>query len=365
MTKRRWLVLLIAEIVLLSAAILWSVNHFQKNRMVYSYGQDAFWRMAGEEGEGFYADASENNFKDILIGLSGIELPGGSYLVDVKYWSRGITHLEVYYEHGRNEYDLSGNIMLNGVENQKKLNIMVDGEEGPFCITGRLNSECVGGDYLLFSEVTISRTFISYQLGIFRLLLGMLLADIVLYLFSKRKKLAVSPEKREVMAGIAAIVFIATLPLMASYLFNQQDLIFHLNRIEGVKEGLLEAKDFPVRIQPQWLNGHGYPVSIFYGDFWLYFPALLRIIGISVQDSYKIFILFVNLATAWLSYFCFHKMSGNRAGGSGNLYLEFIPFDEYICEGGIGRADCHDVFPPYSFWAVAYFDAGSAGNKKG
>lgn len=315
MTKRRWRVLLIAEIVLLLAAILWSVNHFQKNREVYNYGQDAFWRMAGEEGEGFYVDASENNFKDILIGLSGIEIPGGSYLVDVKYRSRGITHLEVYYEHGRNEYDLSGNIMLDGVENRKKLNIMVDGEDGPFCIIGRLNSECVGGDYLLFSEVTISRTFISYQLGIFRLLIGMFLVDIGLYLFSKRNKHAASPEKKEVIAGIAAIAFIATLPLMINYLFDQQDLIFHLNRIEGVKEGLLEAKDFPVRIQPQWLNGHGYPVSIFYGDFWLYFPALLRIIGISVQDSYKIFILFVNLATAWLSYFCFHKMSGNRRIG--------------------------------------------------
>lgn len=191
----------------------------------------------------------------------------------------------------------------------------MDGEEGPFCITGRLNSECAGGDYLLFSEVTISRTFLSYQLGIFRLLLVMALADLVLYLAGRRKEMITLLQMRETIAGIAVIALIAGMPLMMNGLFKQQDLIFHLNRIEGIKEGLASAKDFPVRIQPQWLNGHGYPVSIFYGDFWLYFPALLRLVGISVQDSYKVFILFVNLATAWLSYFCFSKMGGNRRAG--------------------------------------------------
>ena len=64
------------------------------------------------------------------------------------------------------------------------------------------------------------------------------------------------PETRETIAGIATIAFIASIPLMMDGLFKQQDLIFHLNRIEGIKEGLASAKDFPVRIQPQWLNGN-------------------------------------------------------------------------------------------------------------
>lgn len=354
MTKKRWGVLLLAEMAVLSAAILWSVNHFQKNRLVFHYGQDDFQCLAGEAEEEFYVDASVNNFKDIRIGISGIEIPDGSYLVDVKYWSKGISHLEMYYEHGRNEYDLSGNILLDGLENRKKVNIMADGGEEPFCIIGRLNSECVGGDYLLFSEVTISRTFLSYRLGIFRLLLGMALTDLVLYLFSKRKEIIILPETRETIAGIATIAFIASIPLMMDGLFKQQDLIFHLNRIEGIKEGLASAKDFPVRIQPQWLNGHGYPVSIFYGDFWLYFPALLRLVGISVQDSYKVFILFVNLATAWLSYFCFSQMGGNRRAGLAGaaIYtLNLYRLTNIYVRAALGELVAMTFFP-LVFWGL-------------
>lgn len=307
--KKKWGFLLLIEIVILSLAVFWSVNHFQKNETILNYRQDKFQCLAGETGNGFYVDTSENSFKDIRIGLSGLEIPSGSYQIDVKYQAKGVAHLTVYYAHERNEYDLSGDIVLSDVETQRKLNITVDEKQGPFFVAGRLNSECAEGDYLLLMEITISRTFTSYRLFIFRLFLCMLLVDGFLYLFNKKNKNAILPERRVIIVCIAVITFIATIPLMNNHLFAQQDMEFHLNRIEGLKEGLASAKDLPVRIQPQWLNGHGYPVSIFYGDFWLYVPALLRLIGISVQNSYKWFILIINLATVWISYFCFQKMS--------------------------------------------------------
>ena len=183
--KKRWGFVLLVEIVILLLALFYSVNHFQKNKTVLNYRQDEFQCLAGETDNGFYVDTSQNNFKDIRIGLSGIEIPSGSYLLDVEYRSKGIAHLAVYYAHERNEYDLIGNVTLSDVETRKKLNITVDEGQGPFFITGRLNSECVEGDYLLFTQIAISRTFTSYRLFIFRLFLCMLLADGFLYLFSK------------------------------------------------------------------------------------------------------------------------------------------------------------------------------------
>ena len=99
-----------------------------------------------------------------------------------------------------------------------------------------------------------------------------------------------------------------------------QDLAFHLSRIEGIKEGLLAGK-FPVMMESVWIQGKGYPVAIFYGDLLLYFPALLRIIGIPVIASYKIFLLFVNVGTALLAYHCFKKCFDNENGALIGTFL--------------------------------------------
>jgi len=86
-----------------------------------------------------------------------------------------------------------------------------------------------------------------------------------------------------------------------------QDLGFHLNRIEGIKTEL-NAGHFPVRMESNWMDGYGYPVSIYYGDLLLYIPALLRMMGIGVVTSYKCFVFLVTFATATITYVCFRKI---------------------------------------------------------
>lgn len=121
-------------------------------------------------------------------------------------------------------------------------------------------------------------------------------------------------EKKTIIAGLSIIIFFTCLPLFSPYLFNGHDLGFHLLRIEGIKEGLLGGQ-FPVRIQPTWMNGYGYGVSLFYGDIFLYFPALLRIVGFSVQSSYKVFVFFINIITVLTSYYCFQRFFQNYKWG--------------------------------------------------
>lgn len=66
------------------------------------------------------------------------------------------------------------------------------------------------------------------------------------------------------------------------------DLLYHLLRIEGVKESLMLG-EFPVRIYGNFFNGFGYGSPMFYPDIFLVFPAVLRMLSVAPIAAYKIF----------------------------------------------------------------------------
>ena len=111
---------------------------------------------------------------------------------------------------------------------------------------------------------------------------------------------------------IVLLAALVCLPLAAPGLEGRfgQDLGFHLMRIEGIAEGL-ENGVFPVKMQSLWMEGYGYPVSVYYGDFLLYLPALLRLCGVPVVAAYKIFVALVNLGTGLLALYSFRKIFGD------------------------------------------------------
>ncbi len=114
--------------------------------------------------------------------------------------------------------------------------------------------------------------------------------------------------------GVAVITLIASLPYLLGVSMSAGDLVYHLHRIEGVRDGLLSGQ-FPVRIEPEWVHGHGYASGVFYCNTLLYLPAVLRILGFPITFSYSVFCVVSNLATAWVSYYCFVKIFENRTVG--------------------------------------------------
>ena len=106
---------------------------------------------------------------------------------------------------------------------------------------------------------------------------------------------------------MAAVATISSLPALTGYIVEGHDLRFHLLRIEGIRDALL-AGQFPVRISPIFYNGYGYATSIFYGELFLYFPALLRVIGFSMAESWCTFLVAMNIATAVICYYCGKKI---------------------------------------------------------
>lgn len=96
-----------------------------------------------------------------------------------------------------------------------------------------------------------------------------------------------------------AAVF-ATTPLMQTYLYNGDDLCYHLARLEGLKDGILDGQ-FPVNILPDGLQNNGY-LNAMYPYLFLYIGAFLRIARVSISLSYKVIVFLANLGTAACAY---------------------------------------------------------------
>ena len=125
---------------------------------------------------------------------------------------------------------------------------------------------------------------------------------------------------------------------------------------EGIKNNLYHGV-FPSRIQPQWLNNHGYPVSIFYGDLFLYLPAILRIASISLQTAYKFYVICINGVTAWTAYICFSRISNNKKTGilGAAIYsLNTYRLTNIYVRGAVGEYTAMVFFPIilYGLWCI-------------
>ncbi len=106
-------------------------------------------------------------------------------------------------------------------------------------------------------------------------------------------------------------VLVASLPLFQDSFYQGHDFTFHTARIEGMAQGLASGQ-FPVRVHGETLNGYGYANSMFYPELFMYFPAILSLLGVSTITAYKAYIIFINVLTVICSYIPFRKMTDSR-----------------------------------------------------
>jgi hypothetical protein len=170
-----------------------------------------------------------------------------------------------------------------------------------------LTGDAVDGDYIQLLQVDVVPSRLTCVYSLFCLLSFFLILDFLLWGYFRYYK-SWEPKRKMVFLILALTAIFMGLTLYQSGLVSGTDLRFHLQRLEGVYKGLL-AGQFPVRIQPDWLDGYGYASSIFYGDIFLYFPALLRMVGFTLQDAYKIYAETVNIAVVCIAFYSFKKIS--------------------------------------------------------
>lgn len=94
---------------------------------------------------------------------------------------------------------------------------------------------------------------------------------------------------------ILILMIISSLPILFKNdaIVQGHDLNFHLHRILGVVDNISILKIIPVYYN--YLNHFGYGNGLFYPDLFIYIPGILYKLGISLINSYKIFILIINL----------------------------------------------------------------------
>ncbi len=128
------------------------------------------------------------------------------------------------------------------------------------------------------------------------------------YLFRKKP---MSAKSRYVLIALSAAALIAGYPYLVNNTYSGHDMLFHLIRIEGIKDGILSGQ-FPVRINPSFYKGYGYANPVFYGEILLYIPALLRLLGMPLYAAYNFYVLLINALTCGIGYWCFQKMFRNE-----------------------------------------------------
>lgn len=193
-------------------------------------------------------------------------------------------------------------------------------------------SPCISlpaGSYLAVKGISVRETndFRLMLLTIFTLVF--ILTDVI-YIYRKQVQSdKVSEDNRKIVIALTLMIILSSIPLTVNYVLAGDDLTYHLLRLEGLKDGL-EAGQFPVRLYPKWLAGHGYADSVMYGNLLLYVPAVFRLLGLPLQTCYKLYVLLINAGTCLTAYYSYGKLFKNKYFGLlGSLLTLFAPYRLY------------------------------------
>ena len=157
---------------------------------------------------------------------------------------------------------------------------------------------------LSLAPYTLFYTDTYFLIGVF------LLLHLVSWLYVRSGK-RLSQEKLVDYAVILGVALLATTPMMQTYLYNADDLCYHLARLEGLKDGILDGQVIPVNILPEGLQNNGY-MNAMYPYLFLYIGAFMRLCGVSLAFSYKTLIFLSNLGSAVCAYVAVKSMVKSR-----------------------------------------------------
>lgn len=117
------------------------------------------------------------------------------------------------------------------------------------------------------------------------------------------------------LLGIICIAAVLMPTFAKSGVTNSADHAFHLARIESLARSL-QSGVFPAKVRPCLAHTYGYGVGFFYPDLFLYLPAFLMLLGISLEAAYKIYLLFVLTVCWFLTFYSVKRLSKNDLGAA-------------------------------------------------
>lgn len=308
--KRNIVWLLLLEILAVVIYGLVVVASFSAQELVFDE-KDMQLKQYADLADGNYLDTSFEDTEAVVT--PAFRLPKGIYYIEASFARHGIVRAGLIYDKSRNGKELVDNdeFILNPDKQVISYRVRIH-DDSKLRFKLRLTGDAVDGDYIQLFQVRIVSSRMTCAYRIFLLVTFMILADLVLWGYV-RYYAKWEAERKAVFLVLSFTAFFTSLPLFQSGLNSGVDLVFHLSRFEGIYRGLKfgggGGTQFPVRVQPGWLDGYGYAVSVFYGDILMYVPALLRAVGFTLEECFKVYLGGINIATVCLSFYAFHKMT--------------------------------------------------------
>lgn len=258
------------------------------------------------KSEGLIQSADLQTLGDILAGYSSAAstpayvMNRGSYRVDLSYsvdkegsvlelWEQGEKIAAWPIDVAKKELSADFALSRDAKELQFRINYSGDGT-------------------LTIKRLTLTPDTLFYTDTYF-IIAVLLLFNLAGWLYCKSGR-KMSQEELVDLAVIAGVALLASAPLMQTYLYNADDLCYHLARLEGVKDAVLDGQ-IGANILPDGLQNNGY-MNAMYPYLFLYIGALLRICRVSLAFSYKTLIFLSNLASAACAYAAVKSMVSSR-----------------------------------------------------
>ena len=284
-----------------------------------------------------------------------VSMDKGDYRVVVKYIpadSNGYYHFNNYYM-ARNEYDdgirYDRKRVLNllGTELDTSIRLVRDISSFSFSVDASFNG--------IITDFSISRSYGDVNRNVIILFCLFVIADYLFYAFVEAQKNRPGYEARyKTFLLLMATSLLVSLPLMLDFMVEAHDLNFHLIRIEGIKDAIINCQ-FPVRMNRYAITGQGYADPIFYPYLFLYFPAILRICGLTVMEAYKLFEATVIFAGVFISYCSFSEVLKDKRAAMIGMFLYNVAPYHLAClytRGAVGEYLAY-AFIPLVLWGAS------------
>lgn len=111
--------------------------------------------------------------------------------------------------------------------------------------------------------------------------------------------------KYEILIAVLLIA-LCILPLLFAKIYTGHDFKYHYDRIRCLADNIQNGKWFsPVYHSDLYEAGYASPA--FYGDLFLYIPALMVCAGATEELALRLFIMIITVAAAYSAYFCAQK----------------------------------------------------------
>ena len=160
--------------------------------------------------------------------------------------------------------------------------------------------------------------------------------------------------ENRICIGIFVItIMVAIIPLISRYCINGHDIEYHLLRIESLKEGIMIGKPF-LKVNTLFFGDAGYASSMFYGDLFLYIPALMRVLGISIGTSYHVFVAIIFILCYGSTFYCTYRITSSKYAAT--LAAVLLTLCPYHMDDMLVRAACGEytafIFIPFIVYGV-------------